>query len=103
MFSPHFYKYYNNNGLPKSIETREIRKNHQTPHHKSDDNVLLNPPTSSHIILIYENQYDLDNAIATFINEGLRKEQICVHASVSLRNEGYLEVFHHKLQIIKKI
>ena len=60
-------------------------------------NVLLNPSTNAHIILIYENQFDLDNAISTYINEGLKRGQICVHASVSLANEGYLENFSSQI------
>ena len=84
------------------MELQEKGKNHQIPHHKSDDNILLNPPTGSHIILIYENQYDLDNAISTYINEGLKRGQICVHASVSLRNEDYLDIFSSQITNYKE-
>lgn len=47
--------------------------------------------------MIYEKELDLDNAIATYLNEGLRRGQVCVHASVSLANEGYLENFSSRI------
>jgi hypothetical protein len=67
-------------------------KNYHPSHPNSDnENVLVNPLTNSNIILIYETELDLGNAISTYLNEGLRRGQICVHASVSLGNKGYLE------------
>jgi hypothetical protein len=61
------------------------------------ENALLNPLTNSNMILIYENNLDLDNAIATYLNEGLRRGQLCVHASVSLANQRYLENFSSRI------
>jgi MEDS: MEthanogen/methylotroph, DcmR Sensory domain len=58
---------------------------------------LINPCTNMHLILLYNDQDDLDKAIAEYINEGLKRGQICVHASVSLANEGYLENFSSQI------
>ncbi|HYF99393.1 MAG TPA: MEDS domain-containing protein [Candidatus Saccharimonadales bacterium] len=69
-------------------------KNYHPPHPNTDDeNILVNPVANTNIILIYENELDLDNAISTYLNEGLKRGQICVYASVSLGNNGYLENF----------
>lgn len=63
----------------------------------SNENILLSPLTNSNLILIYKNEVDLDNAIATYLNEGLKRGQFCVHASVSLANQGYLENFSSRI------
>lgn len=97
MFTSNPYVYYNIDGSSKPREILEKENPPPTLYHKSDENVLLNPPTGAHIILIYENQYDLDNAISTYINEGLKRGQTCVHASVSLRNENYLDIFSSQI------
>ena len=98
LFSPNpSYVYYNIDGLSKPKEILEEEKDHRLSQYEIDGNVLLNPSTNAHIILIYENQFDLDNAIATYINEGLRRDQLCVYASVSLANEGHLENFSSQI------
>ncbi len=58
--------------------------------HKDNYNELINPSQNSHIILLYNNQLDLDNAISSYINEGLKRGQLCVHGSVYLRNDDYM-------------
>jgi MEDS: MEthanogen/methylotroph, DcmR Sensory domain len=93
LFSPNFHVFYDVDSLSKPKEIREEVENHKLSNHKSDDNLLLDPSPKAHIILIYENQVDLNNAIATYINEGLKHGQLCVYASVNLANEGYLENF----------
>lgn len=93
MFSPILHSYYNNDSISNQRDIRKKVNNRKFPDEKSDENLLLNPPANSHILLIYENQFDLDNAIATYINEGLKHSQICVHSSVSLGNKDYLENF----------
>ncbi len=97
LFSSNFHVYYNIESVSKPKEIREEVKNHQLLHHKSDDNLLLDPSPRAHIILIYENQVDLDNAISNYINEGLKRGQLCVYASVSLANEGHLENFSSQI------
>ncbi|KAA2282974.1 MEDS domain-containing protein [Candidatus Nitrosocosmicus agrestis] len=68
----------------------------------NDENILLSPTANAHIILIHENQFDLDTAIATYINEGLKRGQLCIYASVSLANEGYLDDFSKRITNYKE-
>lgn len=84
------------NSLAKSYSLDTLVEDHN-PTPESLDQFLINPISNLHIILLYEHQSDLDDAIITYVNEGLRKGQICVHASVSLRNEDYLENFSSKI------
>jgi len=65
--------------------------------HADNYNELVNPSPNSHIILLYEDQTDLDSSIAEYLNEGLRRGQLCVHASVHLSNSGYLQNFSSKI------
>lgn len=59
---------------------------------------LIAPSTNMHMILLYDKQNDLDKAISAYINVGLKRGQICVHASVSLSNEGYLKNFSSRIK-----
>jgi len=54
---------------------------------------LLNPSNRQHIALLYENKADLDRAIAVYLNEGLRRGQVCVYATVHYRDEGHIDNF----------
>lgn len=63
----------------------------------SYENILANPPSNAYIILLYNNESDLDNAIATYINEGLKRDQLCVYASVNLNNKDYIENFSSQI------
>jgi hypothetical protein len=65
--------------------------------HTDNYNELVNPSPNSHIILLYEGQIDLDSAISEYINEGLTRGQLCVHASVYISNTGYLQSFSSKI------
>ncbi|WP_458742891.1 MEDS domain-containing protein [Candidatus Nitrosocosmicus sp. T] len=66
-------------------------------HEINYENILISPPYNGHIILLYENESDLDNAIATYINEGLKRDQLCLHASVNLNNRDYIENFSSQI------
>lgn len=66
-------------------------------HEFNYENILISPPYDRHIILLYENEIDLDNAIATYINEGLNRDQLCVHASVNLNKKDYIENFSSRI------
>lgn len=59
----------------------------------SNFNALVDPLTNSHIILLYEEQIDLEKSLSTYINEGLRRNQVCVHASYQVFNQEYLQRF----------
>ncbi len=75
---------------------RTLVKNHTLINEMNYD-ALITPSTNMHVILLYDKQDDLDKAVSAYINEGLKRGQICVHASVSLANEGYLENFSSQI------
>ncbi len=86
-------------GLMQEISPEAFRtlvKNHTLINEMNYD-ALITPSTNMHVILLYDEQDDLDKAISAYINEGLKRDQICVHASVSLTNEGYLENFSSQI------
>ena len=58
---------------------------------------LADPFLNCHIILLYEDQQELDTAIANYINEGLKRGQLCVHASVQLNGPNYIQNFSSKI------
>src|SRR5687768_1041118 len=45
----------------------------------------------SHIALVYDTETDRHRAVANFLNEGLKKGQLCYYCSVYTRDEGHLE------------
>lgn len=92
LFPPKHYLYYSPDDTSKPKDN-QLSSHISGSGNNTGVNVLLNPSTNANIILIHENDLDLDNAIATYLNEGLRRGQFCVHASVSLANQGYLENF----------
>ena len=59
----------------------------------SNSNLLLDPSARQHVALLYENTQELNEAIAVYINEGLRRGQLCVYATVHYRDEGHIEHF----------
>ena len=86
-------------GLMSKISPKAFRtlvKNHTLINEMNYD-ALIAPCTNMHLILLYDKQDDLDKAISAYIIEGLKRGQICVHASVSLANEGYLENFSSQI------
>lgn len=46
-----------------------------------------------HILLIYENMNDLETYIQQYVNEGLKRKELCVHATVNLMGENYIKNF----------
>jgi hypothetical protein len=96
LFSPKHYLFYSpdDTSKPKDNQLSDQCSNGDD---SAGENPLLNPLTNSNIILVYENNLDLDNAIATYLNEGLKRGQFCVHASVSLANQGYIENFSSRI------
>jgi hypothetical protein len=55
--------------------------------------LLQSPPANGHIALLYDNKEDLDLAISRYLNEGLRRQQFCVYATVHFRDKGHIEKF----------
>ena len=58
---------------------------------------LVYPLQDSHIILLYNDQQDLNDAYITYINEGLAQGQLCVFASVLLQNNDFLKDISPKI------
>jgi DNA-binding HxlR family transcriptional regulator len=52
--------------------------------------IIENPPVNEHIILLYNNEYERDTLVAHYINEGLKREQLCIYASVVNFDDGTL-------------
>ena len=48
---------------------------------------LINPKDNDHILLLYEDDACRDNSVITYINEGLRKGQLCFYCTVKLEPE----------------
>lgn len=60
---------------------------HHEKMYENNYNALVNPSSNMHIMLIYKDDNELDNAITTYINEGLKKGQICIYGTFSSINE----------------
>ncbi len=54
-------------------------------------NVLENPLVNQHIALMYDNDQQRDIATTKYINEGLKRNQLCVYASVRMRDNMHRE------------
>ena len=57
-----------------------------------DDNydVIENPPADGHIAILYDNEDYRDTLVTDYINEGLKRTQLCVYASIQYRNDAHL-------------
>jgi hypothetical protein len=63
----------------------------------SGHDVLKNPPQHGHIALMYEDDSQRNAAVAKFINEGLRRDELCVYASIQTRVPGHLGEFSRSI------
>jgi hypothetical protein len=54
-------------------------------------NVLEDPLVNQHIALMYDNEQQRDAATTKYINEGLKRKQLCVYASVRIRDKAHLD------------
>jgi len=52
---------------------------------------LTAPKQNGHIALLYDKQEQLNAHVAEYINEGLKRGQLCVYASVHFRDEDYVQ------------
>jgi hypothetical protein len=62
----------------------------------------LDPPANEHVALLYENKEDLDFAVSRYLNEGLRRQQFCVYATVHFRDKGYVDSFSLSIENYKE-
>lgn len=61
-------------------------------------NFLLDPAPHNHVILVYDHEADREDAISQYLNEGLRRNQLCVYASVFVRDQGHMERLASKIK-----
>ncbi len=79
-----------------NLELKSLLEHHGV-FHKDSIKELVYPLHNSHIILLYDNQQELNDAYITYINEGLARGQLCVFASVLLQNNDFLKDISSKI------
>ena len=50
----------------------------------ADQSRLINPYPREHFVLLYSNDNKCDNLVSMYINEGLKRKQLCVYASIRM-------------------
>lgn len=50
----------------------------------ADHTTLMNPSSKEHILLLYDDDYKRNEAVAMYINEGLKRNQLCVNCSINI-------------------
>ena len=84
-----------------SHQTRTVEKIEKAL--KNDDNVLGSSTLNfQHILLLYRNENDLMTSVKTYMNEGLKREELCIHATVNLMNENYINTFTSQIENYQK-
>ena len=53
--------------------------------------VLNSPADNQHMALLYEDENQRHTAVAHFINEGLKRDQLCVYGSISYRDKEHIK------------
>lgn len=88
-------KSQNNDAIVDDLLTNEVNtliKIHSLLH--TENNVLINPSSDTqHVLLLYKDKNDLEKAIVTYINEGLKRDQLCLHSSVNLVSDNQIKKF----------
>jgi len=51
---------------------------------------LDSPEDYEHIVLLYDNDDDRNRAVARFLNEGLKRNQLCVYGSIRYQDKGHI-------------
>lgn len=59
----------------------------------TDAHLLANPKNHQHIALVYDGVDELNARIAEYLNEGLRRGQLCVYATIHFRDQGHIDKF----------
>ena len=55
----------------------------------ADDSALVDPRGNEHLLLLYGDEARRDQRVIQFINEGLKRNQLCIHATLD-KNEKTL-------------
>jgi hypothetical protein len=54
-------------------------------------NILSSPGENEHVALFYNDAEEMRSYIAAYLNEGLKRGELCIFATVHYREEGYIE------------
>jgi hypothetical protein len=65
---------------------------------KETVNRLLNPNNNDHIILLYDDDQSRDDAIAQYLNQGLKRNQLCIYASINMREKEHMKRIADKIE-----
>jgi CRISPR/Cas system-associated endoribonuclease Cas2 len=80
----------------KEIISRSLLKSQPRISNKYND-MIENPPNKGHIAVLYVTEDYRDSLIASYINEGLKRRQLCVYASIHSRNEEHLRKIQSRI------
>jgi hypothetical protein len=75
-----------------------ILHQHHSIYQLEGHDVLSNPQNNSHTLMVYENDTDLYQAIAKYLNEGLKRNQLCVYASIHNSDENHISKIASKIE-----
>ena len=73
-----------------SEEIRKLSLHHSYIQIGNKYDVIENPPTNGHIAILYDNEDYRDTLVTNYINEGLKRRQLCVYASIKCRSDAHL-------------
>jgi hypothetical protein len=62
---------------------------------------VVNPSSNEHIMLLYDNDNDRNEIAIDYINEGLRRGQLAVYASVNASDTSYMSKISSKIRDYK--
>jgi len=80
-----------------TVQLKSLMEHHSI-FQKDSIKELVDPLQDSHIILLYENQQELNDALIMYINEGLEQGQLCVFATVLLHNNDFFTNISHRIR-----
>ena len=79
--------------LSSYMSNEEIRKLSSHLSHIQTGNkydVIENPLIHGHIAILYDNDDYRDTIVSDYINEGLKRRQLCVYASIQCHNDAHM-------------
>jgi hypothetical protein len=61
------------------------------------EDVIENPPSNGHIAVLYDSNNGRDKLATDYINEGLKRKQLCVYASLQCHSDSHLREIKSKI------
>ena len=74
-----------------SEEIGKLSLHHSNIYIGNKYDVLESPPKHGHIAVLYDNEDYRDTLVTDYINEGLKRRQLCVYASIRCHNDVHLK------------